>query len=254
MKTRSKIEPTSKHRVAECKRSTCVFQVLTIKELHTQPNSGSQVQAHCFHISSIHSIFCGISGKVTPQQKKSVCFWEPEQPYWHDSERRPAHSNLNSGHQPPMLECPKLPYKEHSLTPNEQHHPQVKSRFHFPGVEPENSFTIYITPPHGRSVSQTKKGNSSNSGSTSILVKYHNQRSGHPQKTQPSLSRPGTRINQMIPMMGPTSFMARGIGTISIFHTRVPGTAICPGVRTDHKIFVIQNFQSHCNKKIMVGA
>lgn len=130
----------------------------------------------------------------------------------------------------------------------------MQSRFYFPGMEPENTLTIHITPPHGRSVSQSKECNSSNSGRTSILVKYHNQRSGHPQKTQPSLCRPRTRINQMIPMMGPTSFVTRGIGTISIFHIRVPGATVCPVVRTDPKIVVIQNFQSHCNKKIMVGA
>jgi hypothetical protein len=70
------------------------------------------------------------------------------------------------------------------------------------------------------------------------LVKHHNHRSGLPQKTQPSQSRPRTRINQMIPMMGPASSMAS--------RTITP----CPRRGADHKIFVIQNFQSHCNKKI----
>lgn len=254
VKPSCEIEPTSKHRVAECKRSSRVFQVLTIQKLHPLPNSSSLVQAHCFHISSIYSIFCCISSKVTPQQKKSVGFRLSKEVYWHNSKRRPTHSDLNSRHKSPMLEGPLLPDKEHSLAPNKQHHSQMQSRFYFPGMEPQYSFAIHITPPDSRSVSQREECNSRNSGSSSILVKYHNQRSSHPQKTQPSLSRPRTRVHEVVPVVRPTSNMTRGSGTISIFHIRVPGAPIRPIVHTDHKIFVIQNFQSHCNKKIMVGA
>eukprot|EP00878_Enallax_costatus_P000042 GHUV01000051.1.p1 GENE.GHUV01000051.1~~GHUV01000051.1.p1 ORF type:complete len:326 (-),score=-46.57 GHUV01000051.1:1400-2377(-) len=253
--TNSQVEPTHKNvkavksgclekctpenRVAECERSSCVLQILTIQKQYTQTNCNTQLQTYRFHISNINSMFSGISSKVAPQQKQSVSLGQTPQIYRNHSERRPTHSDLNSRHQCPVKERPEQSNKEHSLTPNKLHHPKMQSRFHFSGMEPLNTFTAYIAPPQGRSVSQRTECNKSNGRCSSILMENHYHRSSQPQKTQPSLSRPRTRINQMIPMMGPASMASS--------RTITPGEHVL-FVRTDH--FVIQNFQSHWNKKI----
>lgn len=238
----------TKDRITKSKRCTRIFQILAIQEQYTQSNSCTQMQTNRFHVSSVDSVFSSIRSKIAPQQKLSISFGQSKQFYRYNTERGPAHPDLNSRHKCPVLKPPQQPYEEHSFTPNKQHHPQMLPGFYFSGMEPENTFTTYITPPHGRSVSQTQECKSSDSGSTCVLVEHQHHRSSQPQKTQPSQSRPRTRINQMISMMGPTSFMASGSGAQAI----LPGAnkiARIPFIRTDNKIFVIQNFQSHCNKK-----
>lgn len=255
VKPSGKVESAPENRVTKSKRSTCVLQVLAVQEQYTQTNSGCQMQTNRFHVSSVYSVFSSISCKIAPQQKLSISFGQPKHFYRNNTKGRPAHTDLNSRHQCPVQEPPQLSYKKHSFAPNKQHHTKMQSSFHFSSVETENTFTTYIAPPQGRSIRQAQKCKNTNSGSTCVLVKHQYHRSSQPQKTQPSQNRPRTRINQMIPMMGPTSSMASGCGTLVPGPTRPPvpsgpgAYAPVPFVRTNHQIFVILNFQSHWNKK-----
>ncbi len=226
VKTCREEECTPKNRVAKCKCGPRVFQILTIQELHSQTNCSPQMQTHCFHVSSIYCVFSCISSKIAPKQKLSICFRQSKQINRNNTKGRPAHSDKNSRHQCPMKPGPQLTHKKHRFAPDELEHSKMQSRFHFSCVKPENTFTAYITPPQGRSISQTQQCSSSYSGSTCVLVEHQYHRSSQPQKTQPSQNRPRTRINQMISMTRPTSSMASGSGTL------VP--APIPFVRTDH--------------------
>lgn len=229
MKTRNLVECPPKNRVAKRKCGTRVFQILAIHKLHPQTNCSPQMQTYRFHVSGVYCVFCCISSKIAPKQKLSICFRQSKQFNRNNTKRRPAHPDKNSRHQCPMKPSPQLTHKKHRFAPDELEHSKMQSRFYFSCVKPENTFTAYITPPQGRSISQTQKCSSSYSGSTSVLVKHQYHRSSQPQKTQPSQNRPRTRINQMISMTRPTSSMASGRGTL------VPGAyAPIPFVHTDH--------------------
>jgi hypothetical protein len=102
MKTGCEKKGTSENRIAESERGSSVFQILTIQKQYTQTNSNAQLQTHYFHISSINSVFSGISGKVAPQLKQSVSLGQAPEVNRNYSERRPAHTDLNSRHQCPV--------------------------------------------------------------------------------------------------------------------------------------------------------
>ena len=102
METGREEKPTSENRIAESECGSSVFQVLTIQKQYTQTNSNTQLQTRYFHISSINSVFSGISGKVAPQLKQSVSLGQSPEVNRYYSERRPAHTDLNSRHQSPM--------------------------------------------------------------------------------------------------------------------------------------------------------
>ncbi len=201
----SQIEGTTKDRVTESKWRTGIFQILTENKLNPQKDCICQLKFTKGFISTINGMFCRVRSKVRPEKQKSVCFRKSSPMNRYHSQRRPAHSLLNSRHESPVKEGPKLSDEKHCFGPDKKIHSQLKSGFNFPSVKTKNTFTVYITPPQTSSISHSTNSNNSKGTSPSILMKIQNQRNHHPQNTQPSQSRPRTGINQMIPMVRPSS-------------------------------------------------
>lgn len=212
----SKVESTSKHSITKSESCSSIFKILTIHKQQPQTNSSPQMLFTKTLVIMVHSMFCSICCKITPKQLLCISARLPQPMNRYNSNRRPTHSHLNSGHKRSMQKSPKQSNKEHCFTPNKKHHSQMQSIFHLACMKTFYSFTVNITPPKECRITYCQKSNQRKSSCSGILMKNQNQRYQHPHNTQPSLCRPRTRIHQVISMVGPTYPMTRS----TLFFTR----------------------------------